>query len=152
MRRGLLILVTVMVVAAMATVQPVKLKWSNGTWVPKFLTGATACTTAYTQWVTSPYLALAWQGYMSTLHDSGRFDVVLQWSGNGASYDHRLDTVLTGCFVDGQTDSLRSLARHWCEEFFPRLSTGGRFIFKATTGNRDSLKIDSLFFLPDEQF
>lgn len=147
MRKGL-ILWAMVIAVTLASVMPTALYFNDQTRA-KFLSGASAaCTTAYVAWGQSPYLALSWQGYISTLRDTGHFDVLFQWS-DGYAYDWRIDTVLTGCLVDGQDDTLKDEARHWRQEFYPQTSAGGRFIINATTGNSDSLVLDSFRLCPD---
>lgn len=152
---GLLVLATV----AVADVQPVRLYWSStaaldsGTGLailsmPKILTGTGACTTETKDWFASPYFSLRWNAYIQGDTDSAYYNVLFKW-GDKTCFDDRLDTVLAGCVAYGDDDTLRSEARHWVEEFYPRASYRGYFIFQGTGTNSDSTRIDSVHLLTD---
>jgi len=158
-KRTVTLALLALVAVATADVNPARLSWSSTFFsdsgaikatklMPKILKGTQACTTETKTWYNSPYFALSWNVYVQGKHDSAKYDVLFKW-GTPYNYDDRIDTVLSGCVAHGDDDTGRQFAAHWTEPFYPRQSYRGYLIFQGTTGNSDSTRIDSVFFLPD---
>lgn len=147
-----LLVLTAVTVAATTTATQLKLKsgsaLTNRINIP--LVGTrNACTTQFIGWATQPYPTLAFGLYCKPEADTWLVNATYRWTGwptADGPYDNKLDTVVAGCTVDGDADTLRTMQVHWCREFYPHVSQGGFFIIEATESLTDTLWVDSVVF------
>jgi hypothetical protein len=155
---GLVCLLAFAVTAfASTSAQPLKLRrgaLTNRIHIP--LVGAgNACTTQFVSWQGQPDQTLGFNAYCNAEHapgvaaDTWLLNVTFKWTAwptaNGP-FDTRSDTVAVGLAIDGAVDTLRTAAKHWAEQYFPRVSQGGYFILSFGESLSDTVWIDSVVF------
>ena len=155
---GLVCLLAFAVTAfASTSAQPLKLRrgaLTNRIHIP--LVGAgNACTTQFVSWQGQPDQTLGFNAYCNAKHaqgvaaDTWLLNVTFKWTAwptaNGP-FDTRSDTVAVGLAIDGAVDTLRTAAKHWAEQYFPRVSQGGYFILSFGESLNDTVWIDSVVF------
>jgi len=147
-----LICLTVLAGMLLAGVSSQQLKLRKGALTNRWtvpIIKSQACTTQFIGWGQQPYASLGFGLWCKPVADTWLVNVTFKWTGwpnSSGPFDWRSDTVLTQCEVDGAGDTLRTRQRHWLEEFYPRVSQGGYFIFQATESLTDTVWVDSVVF------